>query len=104
MPIRIFANSGENVDVELQKSYGFMNYSHLHTRYELYFCPQKLKQHIVVNSEEYYPEKPCAVLCAPYILHAMSSATRRSKNIIGYVFISIPSFLTPLPTGICRKN
>ena len=50
MPIRIFANSGENVDVELQKSYGFMNYSHLHTRYELYFCP-----HIVVNSEEYYP-------------------------------------------------
>ncbi len=74
MPIRIFANSGENVDVELQKSYGFMNYSHLHTRYELYFCPQKLKQHIVVNSEEYYPEKPCAVLCAPYILHAMSSA------------------------------
>ena len=49
-----------------------MDYTHVHTVYEIYFCTESVKQRLVINGSEYYCDSPCVVISKPYTVHSMS--------------------------------
>ncbi|MBO5416822.1 MAG: helix-turn-helix transcriptional regulator [Clostridia bacterium] len=57
-----------------------MTYSHAHSNFELYFCPDKRKQKSVINGNEYTYDFPCVIISNPYTIHSMSSAEEGIYN------------------------
>ncbi|MBQ8140303.1 MAG: helix-turn-helix transcriptional regulator [Clostridia bacterium] len=50
-----------------------MLFSHVHPKFETYFCPGKRKQRSVINGKEYIYDFPCVIISSPYTIHSMSS-------------------------------
>lgn len=56
-----------------------MHNTHVHSQYELYFCPEDISQTSVINGVEYTYKYPCAILSTPYTVHSMSCHENAEK-------------------------
>ena len=54
-----------------------MHFLHLHPQYEIYFCPRRIDQRLVLNGKEYVSHTPCVVISPPYSIHSMSSMSNK---------------------------
>ncbi|MBQ8344812.1 MAG: helix-turn-helix transcriptional regulator [Clostridia bacterium] len=63
-----------------------MYHAHLHPQWEIYFCPDSLRQTAIVNGVEYTYCHPCVILSKPYTVHAMSSAEPNNEHFERFVF------------------
>lgn len=79
-------DSGSQLKLEYYDQPSVMRYTHVHPQYELYFCPQSIRQKSVVNGEEHWCDSPCAILSTPYTVHSMSCAEPNSERYERYVF------------------
>lgn len=72
----------ENVKMKIMYFSGFsvMTHAHVHSQWELYFCPDRVWQSSVINGVSYDYRFPCAILSRPYTIHSMSCAEERSSN------------------------
>lgn len=62
-----------------------MLFSHVHSKFELYFCAERTKQHSVINGRDYYYDYPCVIISSPYTIHSMSSVdTERYERMVVY--------------------
>ncbi|MBE6597110.1 MAG: helix-turn-helix transcriptional regulator [Ruminococcaceae bacterium] len=64
---------------------GEMPFSHVHTKFEMYFCAEKTPQRSVINGNEYFYDFPCVIISSPYTIHSMSSVnTSRYERMVVY--------------------
>ena len=59
---------------------------HVHTGYELYFCPESITQRTVICVIEYEYTHPAAILSKPYSIHSMSCLEDCKSDYRRYVF------------------
>ena len=67
-----FSVEGENLRVDHFSAPSVMHNTHVHSQYELYFCPDDITQTSVINGVGYSYKYPCAILSTPYTVHSMS--------------------------------
>lgn len=79
--------SGSDVELKLTHMHGIavMHNAHIHTQWELYFCPENIMQSSVINGEEYIYKYPCAILTSPYSVHSMSCLETENTDYERYV-------------------
>jgi AraC-like DNA-binding protein len=66
------SDRGEGLWIDHMIGASVMPYSHLHPKWELYFCPECVGQSAVINGVGYTFRHPCAILSKPYTVHSMS--------------------------------
>ncbi len=98
-----------SIDLMYWEEYALMRYSHTHSLYELYFCPDNIKQRSVINGVEYNYCYPCVIISSPYTVHAMSSDDDPAKGYRRYVFNFEGSIVDQfdarlLPPGLLCRN
>ena len=74
-------NMGTELIVQRLTGLSVMDYNHIHPQYEIYFCPENIKQKSVINGIEYNYKFPCVIISKPYSIHSMSCMeTPQSSN------------------------
>ena len=63
-----------------------MNYTHIHSAYELYFCPASIAQRCVISGRAYCFSHPVVILVKPYTIHSMSATESLPKGQCWYIF------------------
>ncbi len=89
--------------------YAQMKYTHTHSQYELYFCPDDTEQHAVINGVDYRYKYPCVIISSPFTVHSMSSIDEEAKGFDRYVFNFSENIISLfdselLPKGMLEKN
>lgn len=79
-------DSGVNLKLDYFNELNVMNYTHIHPRYEMYFCTQAVEQVSIINGVEYRYRHPAVIFSAPYTLHSMSCGDEPSGTYERYVF------------------
>ena len=59
---------------------------HIHSLYELYFCPENITQKSVICGMEYEHSYPTAILSKPYTIHSMSCLEDCKTDYRRYLF------------------
>ena len=80
--------SDKGVEVVIQPQHGvkIMYAPHIHSLYELYFCPENIPQHSVICGMEYDHAYPTAILSKPYTIHSMSCLEDCKTDYRRYIF------------------
>lgn len=75
-------------DLALQymKGIAIMHAPHIHSSYELYFCPDNITQRSVICGIEYEHRYPSAIIARPYTIHSMSCLEDCETDYTSYVF------------------
>ena len=99
---------GVNLRVDHFSTPFVMRNTHVHSQYELYFCPDDIEQTSVINGVGYSYKYPCAILSTPYTVHSMS-CNSDAEDYERYVFYfgsrTINSFDEyHLPKGLFGRN
>ncbi len=86
-----------------------MRHTHTHAHFELYFCPDYIKQHAVINGVEYDYKYPCVIISSPYTVHSMSSVDDPKIGYRRYVLDFDGSIIDQfdkqlLPDGLLARN
>lgn len=68
----LLTNYGEKLFAKLKTGVQIMREPHIHTGYEIYFCPENITQHSVICGLEYEHSYPSVIISKPYTLHSMS--------------------------------
>lgn len=63
-----------------------MNHTHIHSVYELYFCPAAIAQQCVISGREYSFSYPAVILVKPYTIHSMSATESLPEGRDWYIF------------------
>ena len=79
------SNHGVNMKTEYFHLPSIMKNTHVHTQYEVYFCPDDVSQRSVINGVEYSYKYPCVILSTPYTVHSMSCG-ENEREYERYVF------------------
>ncbi len=79
-------DSGVDLKLDYFNELSVMPYTHIHPRYEVYFCTETVEQISVINGVEYRYRHPAVILSAPYTLHSMSCADPSASSYERYVF------------------
>ncbi len=74
-----------NMKIEHNKNLSVMKNTHIHSQYEIYFCPEHISQISVINGVKYSYKYPCVILSTPYTVHSMSCG-EDAKSYDRYVF------------------
>ncbi len=105
----ILTNEADGIGLTYHTTHSVMRYSHIHPLFELYFCPDNIRQRVVVNGVEYTYHHPCVIISSPYTIHSMSSDDDPEKGYRRYVF-SFDGSLSDqldrelLPNGLLCRN
>ena len=75
MKNQFLSDKGMTPHTQYKEEPRVMHFLHLHPQYEVYFCPRKTNQQLVLNGKEYVCDTPCVVISPPYSIHSMSSMT-----------------------------
>ena len=67
-------DASEKISIAYSSGFSVMTHSHIHSQWELYFCPDRVGQSSVINGVRYEYCFPCAILSRPYTIHSMSCA------------------------------
>ena len=68
----LLSDKGEEIIIQSPRGVKIMYAPHIHSLYELYFCPENIPQHSVICGMEYDHAYPTAILSKPYTIHSMS--------------------------------
>ena len=97
-----------NLKIDHFKTPSVMRNTHVHSQYELYFCPEDIEQFSVINGVEYSYKYPCAILSTPYTVHSMScreNAERYERYVFYFGSKTIDSFSDyHLPKNFFGRN
>lgn len=63
-----------------------MSHTHVHSVYELYFCPTPIAHRCVISGKDYTFAHPAVILVKPYTIHSMAAAGNWPKDQCWYVF------------------
>jgi AraC-like DNA-binding protein len=81
---------------------------HIHSHYEVYFCPGNVIQRSVINGVEYDYKYPCAIISKPYTIHSMSCLESGAVDYDRYVISmnenKIGAFDTPMLSRILENE
>lgn len=103
-------------DLDALKDYAVRYYTgihvmpepHIHSHYEMYFCPENIFQRSVINGVEYDYKYPCAIISKPYTIHSMSCLETGGVNYDRYVISinenKIDAFDTSMLSRILESN
>ena len=73
------SSDGLNLKIDHYVQPSVMRNTHVHSLYELYFCPEDIVQESVINGVRYSYKYPCAILSTPYTVHSMSCGEGESS-------------------------
>ena len=79
-------DNGVDLAMDHYSNVSVMRHTHVHPRYELYFCAEKVLQKSVINGVEKIYCFPCVILSTPYTVHSMSCEDENAKSYDRYVF------------------
>ena len=79
-------DNGTGLAMEHYSKVSVMRHTHVHPRYELYFCTEKVLQKSVINGVEQVYRYPCVILSTPYTVHSMSCEEAGATSYDRYVF------------------
>ena len=82
----LLSNIGEDLNFSPMMGISVMPTPHVHAKYELYFCPENIRQKSVINGVEYEYKFPCAILSHPYTVHSMSCLETENTEFERYAF------------------
>ncbi len=82
----LLSDKGEEVIIQAQTGVKIMYAPHIHSLYELYFCPESIAQHSVICGMEYDHVYPTAILSKPYTIHSMSCLEDCKTDYRRYIF------------------
>ena len=77
---------GYDVKAEFYSGKSVMHAAHIHSYYELYFCPENIAQRSVICGIEYNHHFPSAIISKPYTIHSMSCIDDSPTDFRRYVF------------------
>ena len=82
----LFSDKGEEIVIQPRSGIRIMRAPHIHSLYELYFCPEDIPQHSVICGMEYDHAYPTAILSKPYTIHSMSCLEDCKTDYRRYIF------------------
>lgn len=82
----LLSDRGEEVKIIAKSGVRIMYAPHIHSLYELYFCPENITQRSVICGMEYEHTYPTAILSKPYTIHSMSCLEDCKTDYRRYVF------------------
>jgi len=86
MERNVFLNNlGNDLIVQRLTGASVMHYSHIHPQYEIYFCPENIRQYSIINGIEYNYQFPCVIISKPYSIHSMSCMETQDASFERYV-------------------
>ena len=68
----LFTDNGDKLFARLKRGIQIMKEPHIHSGYELYFCPENIPQRSVICGIGYEHSYPTVILSKPYTIHSMS--------------------------------
>lgn len=77
---------GIDVQYNFYSGKNVMHSPHIHSCYELYFCPENIAQRSVICGIEYEHRFPSAIISKPYTMHSMSCIDDGPTDFRRYVF------------------
>lgn len=102
------SSEGVNLKIDHFSKPSIMRNTHVHSQYELYFCPENIHQTSVINGVMYSYKYPCAILSTPYTVHSMScheNAEKYERYVFYFGAKTIDSFDDHhLPKNIFGRN
>ena len=81
----LFTDFGDKMIVKLKRGVQIMREPHIHTGYELYFCPEDITQRSVICGIGYEHSYPTVILSKPYTIHSMSCLENCTTDYRRYV-------------------
>lgn len=102
-------DNGVDLAMEHYSHVSVMRHTHVHPRYELYFCTEKVLQKSVINGVEKAYRFPCVILSTPYTVHSMSCEEDGAASYDRYVFYFGESLANAfgerlLPSALLGRN
>ncbi len=99
----------DDISFQHYTDYSRMNFTHVHSQFELFFCSDNVLQSSVINGEEYRYKYPCVIISSPYTIHSSSCVdadkTRFERFVINFKESVLDQFDKALiPEGIICKN
>lgn len=82
----LISYKGEEVVIQSRRGVRIMHAPHIHSLYELYFCPENITQRTVICGIEYEYTYPAAILSKPYTIHSMSCLEDCQTDYRRYIF------------------
>lgn len=79
-------DSSRNIKAAFYRGKCIMHTPHIHSFYELYFCPESIAQRSVICGIEYEHRFPSAIISKPYTIHSMSCIDTGPTDFRRYVF------------------
>lgn len=99
---------GENFSVVRYTGIHVMPVPHIHSHYEMYFCPENILQRSVINGVEYDHRYPTVIISKPYTIHSNSCLESSGTSYERYVFSmnenAVRSFDTPMLSRILESS
>ena len=80
------SGNGEFISFQHKKTPAVMRYTHVHPRYEIYFCPESIEQISVINGVDYIYSCGAVIISAPYTIHSMSCSSQNEGTFERYIF------------------
>jgi len=77
---------GYNIRADFYRGKSVMHTPHIHSYYELYFCPENIAQRSVICGIEYEHKFPSAIISKPHTIHSMSCVDDGPTDFRRYVF------------------
>lgn len=82
----LLSDKGEEIIIGSYHGVKIMRAPHIHSLYELYFCPENITQKSVICGIEYEHTYPSAILSKPYTIHSMSCLEDCKTDYRRYLF------------------
>ena len=82
----LLSDKGVEIIIQSPRGVKIMHAPHIHSLYELYFCPENIPQHSVICGMEYDHAYPTAILSKPYTIHSMSCLEDCKTDYRRYIF------------------
>ena len=79
-------SDGTDIKFDYYCGKNIMRAPHIHSCYELYFCPENIAQRSVICGIEYEHRFPSAIISKPYTMHSMSCIDDGPTDFRRYVF------------------
>lgn len=79
-------SDGTDIKYNYYSGKTIMHTPHIHSCYELYFCPESIAQRSVICGIEYEHRFPSAIISKPYTMHSMSCIDDGPTDFRRYVF------------------
>ena len=78
-------NLGNELLVQKMTGISVMDTFHIHPQYEIYFCPENIRQRSIINGIEYEYKHAAVILSKPYSVHSMSCMETEDTDFERYI-------------------